>query len=142
MKDFETSKHLGYLLKEVQHTVRTRMDAALRELELTTPQYSLLSQIDEFPGLTNADLARRSFVTPQTMNLIVRSLEERRLVARINNEFHGRKQDTSLTSTGQALLKRAHRIVSEIETKLFGCLTKEEDQRLNELLLKIVGTRK
>ena len=115
------------------------MDAALRELHLTTPQYALLSELDEFPGLTNADLARRGFVTPQTMNLIVRSLAERGLVVRVNNEYHGRKQDASLTSTGQAILKKAHRVVSEIETELFGCLTREESQRLNEVLLKIIG---
>ena len=133
MSNFEASKHLGYLIKEVQHLLRTSMDNALRDIELTTPQYSILSELDEFPGLSNADLARRSFVTPQTMNLIVRSLEEHGLIAKEPNETHGRKQDIRLTEQGQKLLERGHQAVGGIETGLFGCLSTLESKDLRAL---------
>jgi DNA-binding MarR family transcriptional regulator len=142
MSNFEASKHLGYLIKEVQHMLRTSMDNALRDIELTTPQYSILSELDEFPGLSNADLARRSFVTPQTMNLIVRSLEEHGLIAKEPNETHGRKQDIRLTEQGQKLLKRAHQAVGGIETGLFGCLSTLESKQFESALNKIVSSKK
>ena len=142
MSSFEASKHLGYLIKEVQHMLRTSMDNALRDIELTTPQYSILSELDEFPGLSNADLARRSFVTPQTMNLIVRALEEHGLIAREPNETHGRKQDIRLTERGQKLLKRAHQAVGGIETGLFGCLSTLESKQFESTLHKIVSSKK
>jgi DNA-binding MarR family transcriptional regulator len=44
------------------------MAAALHEHNATVGQYALLTALDEEPGLSNADLARRAFVTPQTMN--------------------------------------------------------------------------
>ena len=142
MSNFEASKHLGYLIKKVQHMLRTSMDNALRDIELTTPQYSILSELDEFPGLSNADLARRSFVTPQTMNLIVRSLEEHGLIVKEPNETHGRKQDIRLTEPGQKLLERAHRAVGGIEMGLFGCLSTPESKQFESTLNKIVSSKK
>ena len=57
-------KKIGYQLKRLQSLLRARMDAALDERGLTTPQYAALSAIEAAPGLSNAALARRSFVTP------------------------------------------------------------------------------
>src|SRR6516162_4869510 len=42
-----------------------RARPALRE---PVAQYAVLTALEEEPGLSNADLARRAFVTPQTMN--------------------------------------------------------------------------
>jgi len=56
--------------------------AALRGLGITTPQYAALTFLDESPGLSSAQLARRAFVTPQTMNRMVANLEAAGLIAR------------------------------------------------------------
>jgi DNA-binding MarR family transcriptional regulator len=137
MKPIGPSKHLGYLLKDVQHKIRTRMDEALREIDLTTPQYAIMSELDEYPGLSNADLARKSFVTPQTMNLIVRNLEDRGLVVKQADRNHRRKQRIQLTLNGKRKLKRAHSVVNEIETDLFRCLSAQERSAFEAILLKI-----
>jgi DNA-binding MarR family transcriptional regulator len=57
---------IGYLLKRVQAGLRAEMDEALEAKRLTTPQYAVLSALEREPGISNADLARRSFVTPHT----------------------------------------------------------------------------
>jgi len=59
---------IGYELKRAQHALRLGMDEELRGLGVTTPQYAAMSVLAEEPGLSNAQLARRSSVTPQTMN--------------------------------------------------------------------------
>lgn len=51
--------------------------AALREHGATVAHYDVLAFLDEQPGLSNADLARQAFVTPQSMNQVLRELEER-----------------------------------------------------------------
>ena len=43
------------------------MDDGLRILALTTPQYAALAAIAELPGISGAALAKRCFVTPQTI---------------------------------------------------------------------------
>src|SRR5215210_8834606 len=79
---------VGYELKRVQHDLRLYMDAGLRELDVTTPQYAALSVLAEEPGISNAALARRSFVTPQTMNQIMLRLEAAGLVGRRPHPEH------------------------------------------------------
>ena len=62
---------VGYELKKAQYGLRSRMDEELRGVGLTTPQYAALSALGEEPGASGAGLARRCFVTPQTMNGIL-----------------------------------------------------------------------
>ena len=113
------------------------MDQELRKIELTTPQYATISELDEYPGLTNADLARKCFVTPQTMNLIVRGLEKRGIIVRAPSKNHGRKQDTNLSEKGIRTLKRAHLLVSTVESDLFSVLSDAEKKALEALLSKL-----
>jgi len=72
----------GYVLKRTQLALRGAMDGALATLDLTTPQYAALSELAKEQGLSNAELARRCFVTPQTMHRILGGLERDALVIR------------------------------------------------------------
>jgi hypothetical protein len=51
---------LGYELKRAPHSLRNRTDEAHKTLGITTPQYAAMSVLAEQPGLSNAQLARRS----------------------------------------------------------------------------------
>ena len=59
--------HILYLVKQVEQATRAHLDALLRPLGLTTNQYTALSVLERRDDLTSAELARRSFVRPQTM---------------------------------------------------------------------------
>src|SRR3954451_3507024 len=85
--DLELS--VGYVLKQVHASMRTAMDEALRPLDLTVPQYACLELLGQNPGLSNAELARRAFVTRQSMNLVLRRLQERGLLTRPDQAPHG-----------------------------------------------------
>ena len=133
------SDELGYLIKQVQQELRKKMDKSLSSMEITTPQYAVLAELQENPGLSNADLARKSFVTPQTMNLIVKNLESRNIVTRSSSKTHGKKLDTSITTIGESILKKANNIVLSIEDEIFGHLSKKEAEMLSNLLKKIIN---
>ena len=72
---------IGYQMKRAQHALRLGMDGALREAGLTTPQYAAMAVL-EGEVLSGAALARRCFVTPQTMNGILVNLERRGFLLR------------------------------------------------------------
>lgn len=139
MTPIKLNEELGYLIKQVQHELRTKMDKSLSSIELTTPQYAALAVLQGHPGLSNADLARKSFVTPQTMNLIVKKLEKRNIVSRAASKTHGKKMDTYITEAGQSNLKKANNIVSSIGDEIFGRLSNEEAEMLSVLLKKLNG---
>ena len=113
------------------------MDRALGGLNLTTPQYSVLSELHEFPGLSNADLARKGFVTPQTMNLIVQNLEARNLIGRAPSATHGKIRNAEVTPQGEELLNKANALVIDVQKEIFGRISEAENFALTEILRKL-----
>ncbi len=109
---------IGFAVKLAQQSLRVRLDADLRGIGLTTPQYAVLSFLMIEPGASNAALARRAFVTPQTMQAILVALERAGHVARTPHPGHKRIQTTELTPMGREALKAASVIVADVEARL------------------------
>ena len=71
---------LGYLLHRLASALRADVTTAVLEpLNLSFPQYICMRLLSRQPGMSNADLARDVMVSPQAMNMVVRSLQERGL---------------------------------------------------------------
>ncbi len=125
---------VGYELKRAQHGLRLSMDGTLKELGVTTPQYAALSVLAEEPGLSNATLARRSFVTPQTMNQIIVRLEAAGLVERRAHPEHDRVLQAYLTEEGEKLRQQCAEPVDAVEERMVSGLSEDERSKLLGLL--------
>ncbi len=135
---------LGYQLKAVQQALRRRMDDSLRALELTLSQYVTLSVIADTPDLTNADLAARAFITPQSMQGVLANLEAAGLVIRRQDETHGRRQLARLTGEGESRLEKAHTVTRDVDadiSRALAPLTEDEVHALFERLLTAMENR-
>ena len=137
--DLNVMGMVGYKLKFAQHTLRLHMDDALKSLSLTTPQYAVLSQLELKPGISNADLARSSFITPQTMHSIVANLEKNVLVKRKSNPQHGRILCVALTPQGQKIVQQAHQIIKKIEDDMTRTMDDKDKLLLEKLLADCVS---
>ena len=129
---------VGYHLKRAQQTLRMAMDEGLRAHGMTTPQYAALTALDGDEPLSGAELARRCFVTAQTMNAILVGLERARLVERTAHAKHGRVIEARLTKRGRAKVEDAHRTVFGVEERMLSKITPAECRRLNETLRRLV----
>jgi DNA-binding MarR family transcriptional regulator len=128
-------KAVGYALKRAATALRTAMDAALRPLDLTVPQYSCLEVLSQRPGLSNAELARAVFVTRQSMNLVLRGLQDRGLVTRPATAPHGRALPSRLTPAGRAQLRAASAAVRAVEQQMLTPFsTTQQDRLLHDLV--------
>lgn len=127
---------IGFALKLAQQALRIRLDTGLREVGLTTPQYAVLTLLKEEAGASNATLARRSFVTPQTMQAILVTLERAGLITRTAHPEHGRVQKTELTEAGSKVLNAASEIVADAEAHLRKASSPIQTQEAIELLLR------
>jgi len=119
-------EQVGYVLKQVQQALRAAMDDAVRRRGLTTPQYATLHALGVGGELSGAELARRSFVTPQTMNGIVVNLAAAGLVARRADPTDARVLRVALTPAGRARLDACRQGVAAIEEQLLSGLRPEE----------------
>ena len=130
-------ERVGYVLKRVQHALRAALDEALRRRGLTTAQYAALSALEAAPGLSGAELARRCFVTPQTMNEIVAHLEAAGLVARRRGD-DARVLRVDLTAAGLEQVGACHQAVEAIEERMVSGLSPRERQQLLDSLRRCV----
>ena len=126
--------HLGYLVRQASVAVRAAMEKALADLKITPPQFSVLTMIVSYPGVSGAELARLTFLTPQTINVIVRNLEKADAIEKSADATHGRILRLSATPKGQALLKRCRGRVMEVEDKLAGLAGRDEERAVRRWL--------
>jgi DNA-binding MarR family transcriptional regulator len=135
-KEVGVKSLLGYKLKKTQHALRLQMDEALRALDLTTPQYAVLAQLELKPGASNAALARSAFITAQTMHGIVSNLEKRGLVERKGDVSHGRILCTELTVQGHKMVVQAHDMIRDVEARMLITVSAAHKALLEKLLLE------
>ena len=92
--------------------MRQRIDETLRKqgVELSFAQFAALFNLHSDPGVTGARLARRAFVSAQTMNSALRALEQDGYIERRPHPLSRRADSWSLTAAGLAELKRARQV--------------------------------
>jgi len=134
--DLDTS--IGYLLKQASSALHSAMEAVLRPLGLTITHYSCLELLAQWPGLSNSELARGTFVTRQSMNVVLRSLERDGLVARAAQAPVGRALPTELTATGRARLATASEAVKGVEDRMLADLNNAAQQDARLILTSFV----
>ena len=125
---------LLYLVKQLELAVRTRLDAVVSAEGLTVPQYTALTVLERTPGLTAADLARNSFVRPQTMAEVITELEQRGLISRTPDPRNQRRYLATLTEAGAALLESVRPAVTAVEAGMTERLSGVEVADLRRLL--------
>ena len=114
----DVTRHVGYLLKRAQAALRGAMDKVLREYGLTVPQYATLELLAQQPGMSNADLARATFVTRQSGNVVLRGLQEAGLITRPTTADHGRALPARLTEEGRTRLAEVQAAVYAVEQRM------------------------
>lgn len=109
------AKRLGYALKRAQHALRLTMDKVLNPVGLTMAQYAVMCALEAEPGMSNARLARASFVTAQTMQGVLSNLERAGIVERTHDPGNARILRGVLSDKGLNVLADAHRVVAVVE---------------------------
>lgn len=129
-----TAPSLLYAIKQVELAVRAQLDELLKPAGVTTAQYTALTVLERRDGLTTAELARNSFVTPQTMADLVTSLERQELVSRLRDPAHRRRMLISITPRSRALLADVDAAVRALEERMLGDLSRGERSALQDYL--------
>jgi DNA-binding MarR family transcriptional regulator len=126
---------LGYLLSRVMFALKADVTATVLDpLEVAFPEYLCMRVLSKYPGQSNADLSRAQNVSPQAMNMVLRGLEERRLVVRPASMSSGRSLPAQLTREGAELLKRTDAGVRAAERRLMANLTDDEQHEFKRIL--------
>jgi len=129
---------LLYLVGRLDRVVRREIQGAVRQYGLSVNEYSTLSVLANRHGLSNAQLARRSLVSPQSANEVLLALERKGLVGRQAHPAHGRILQTRLTAKGRRLLAGCDDLVAVVEARMVAGLSEAERNGLRQTLFDCV----
>jgi DNA-binding MarR family transcriptional regulator len=128
---------LGYLVVRVADRMSRSWHAALRAHGINPRQFSVLGLLARDPDLSQAELARRVLVTPQSMSESLVGLLRAGLVER-DEAGSGQPARVRLTEAGRELLRRAYPVVEATDRVGFGALNTDERADLGRLLRKLM----
>ncbi|RAS35439.1 MarR family winged helix-turn-helix transcriptional regulator [Paraburkholderia bryophila] len=113
-----TSLRLTYVIGSLDRILRRRMTEALAPLGLTLAQFTALSVLEAKGQASNAQVAERSFITPQSANEVMNAMASRNWISREPDPTHGRIVLLQLTDEGRAVLRECEQAVKIIEKQM------------------------
>jgi DNA-binding MarR family transcriptional regulator len=132
----ETEHSAGYLMKRVQQSLRRRCDAALRPTGLSMAQYAALRALADLPEASASELARRCFVTRQSLQDLLTGLRSAGLITDAPAAPRGRARALALTATGLKRLAAGDAAVDAVDVAMVEGLTQPERNRLAAMLVQ------
>ena len=134
----ELDTSLGYMLKAAASALHSALEAVLRPLGMTITHYACLELLAQRPGLSNSELARGAFVTRQSMNVLVQSLERDGFVTRPSAAPVGKVLPTQLTPLGRRNLAKATVAVRSVEEKVLTRLDADSRTEARRILTSLI----
>ncbi|MEV8150935.1 MarR family transcriptional regulator [Arthrobacter sp. NPDC080073] len=132
------SPRITYLIKSLELAIRHDLDEAFQGIGLTAPQYAALSALRYHPGLSSARLARTSFVTAQSMHVMVAGFVKNDYIERRPDPQNLRILKNYLTDNGYRVLALCDAAADVIETKMLEGMSFAQRELLKENVAKCV----
>ena len=99
---------------------------------------SLHSAHDENHTLTPTKLYERLFFSSGGMTKVLKKLEQKEFINRLNNEEDKRSKLVQLTKSGRDILEKSLADVIELEEAIFAHVNTSERKNLSDLLFKVL----
>lgn len=112
------SPKLSYMIARVDRIISKLLTEQLKQLNITLPQYTALSVLAAKGCLSNAKLAERSFIKPQSANKILQDLLSFGWIEKHSDPTHGRRILIQLTASGQSKIAECNFIVEQLEQNM------------------------
>ena len=129
---------ISYVVARLERALRVEINERVKPYGLTTLQYTTLSILDRGGELSNAQLARRAYMTPQSMSEVLEALEQKRLVARSPHPNHRRVFPAALTAKGRKVLAACDEAVDALEREMLRNLPPRRAASFRQSLLSAV----
>lgn len=112
------SPKLSYMIARVDRIISKLLTEQLKQLNITLPQYTALSVLAARGSLSNAKLAERSFIKPQSANKILQDLLALGWIEKNSDPTHGRRILIQLTASGKIKINECNLVVEQLEQNM------------------------
>ena len=129
---------ISYVVARLERAIRRSINDRVSVYGLTVLQYTTLSVLGRRGELSNAQLARRAYMSPQAMSEVIEALESKGLIKRSQHPSHRRVYPATLTAKGKKVLAACEQLVDELEAEMLHGLNAGERNHLRESLIHAV----
>lgn len=126
-----------YTIKQIELGLRVPTEEVAQQAGLTTAQFTALSVLERWPGITSSELARRSFVRAQTMAENVSVLLGSGFIQRERDPENMRRFRLFITDSGYDMLSSARSAMDVLEAKLLVALTPRDREAFAKYLRSV-----
>ena len=140
MADFRLQDSFGYLINLAAQRLKYELHQTFQErgYDVTPEQWVVLNRLWEQDGLSQVELAERTFKDKPGTTRILNLLEKKRLVARRPDESDGRVMRVYLTKSGSEIKEKLVSCAEAVLQKGSQDFTKEEVTQFKLLLNKLL----
>src|SRR5512144_101527 len=118
---------VSYALGRLHQRLFASITERVAQHDLTTLQFTKLSVLSRHGApLSTSQLARRAFMTPQSMSEVIHALERKGLIKRNPHPNHRRTLPATLTAKGRRVLTECEKAVSAFESSMLAGFSEED----------------
>ena len=141
MREFRLNDSYGYLINLAAQRLKHELHQAFqaRGYDITPEQWAVLNRLWEEDGLSQVELAERTFKDKPGTTRILTLLEKKGVVVRRADESDGRVQRVFLTKIGKDLKEKLIPCAQEVLTKSGRNLSKEDVAKFKITLNQILS---
>ncbi|MEM5365964.1 MarR family transcriptional regulator [Paraburkholderia azotifigens] len=137
--NFRLTESVGYQLVKARNLIVTEMDAALKDLDISSQQMGIMLMLRQKLASTPFELSKMLGIDTGLMTRMLDKLEAKGLVVRSRDEEDRRVVNLSLTKAGIAVADQIPDIAPDVLNARLKDFTKAELTELRRLLRKFVS---
>ena len=137
LEDYD-NRPLFFFVMLLHKALRKPIDQAMRRSGLTLSEGMALVQIAASSHVSSAELARRIEISPQSVNTLVKSLVNKKLIVRRGSPTSQRVLQITVTQKGEQTLDKLRKALRELEDELLGQLDPADVVPLRNSLVRLL----
>jgi DNA-binding MarR family transcriptional regulator len=130
-------KFISLRIGRIKRAFRAEFEKRAAELDITKPQYHVLSRLWKGDGIATSVIARDICITVSTMTGVLDRLEAKGYIRRAPSKTDRRAVEIWLTTQGQSVKKPLMKIIADINRKAFDGFSEAQQQRFLNALDKV-----
>ncbi len=126
---------MSYAMARLHQRLFAGITERVAPYDLTTLQFTTLSVLScHGAPLSTSQLARRAFMTPQSMSEVIHALERKGLIERNPHPNHRRTLPAALTARGRRVLAACDETVSDFEDAMLDGFSEADRATFRDML--------
>jgi DNA-binding MarR family transcriptional regulator len=138
-ENFMLTESIGFKLTKSRNQIISEMDAALKDLDITSPQMGILLAMQKGLASTPFELSKLLSADTGLMTRMLDKLETKGLLERSRSAEDRRVVNLALTKKGLEVAAELPKIAPEVLNARLKTFTKAEFEELGRLLSKFIG---